>query len=763
MSKLAPAVIDYERLPLVHYAEQAYLDYAMYVVLDRALPFVGDGLKPVQRRIVYAMSELRLAAVDAQYKKSARTVGDVIGKFHPHGDAAVYEAMVLMAQSFTTRYPLVDGQGNWGAPDDPRSFAAMRYTEARLTPMARSLLDELGQGTTAWSANFDGTLSEPRTLPAQLPQLLLNGATGIAVGMSTDIPPHNLREVVAACLALIDNPKADTQTLCQHIVGPDFPSGAELISTPEEIQRIYESGHGSLRMRARYFLEEGCIVVPALPHQVPCGRVLAQVATQMEARKLPWVVDARDESDHENPTRLVLVLRSAKVDSEKLMSHLFATTDLESSCRVNFNAIGLDGRPRGYSLVAFLGEWLSFRRGVVQRRLRHRLTKIDSRLHLLAGFLIAYAQLDEVIELIRHAEQPSTALCEQLGLDEAQAEAILNLRLRQLARLEEALLQDEQERLLAEQADLKAVLSSDRRLKTLIKKELRALANEHGDERRSPVVERAAAQELADNAHLSVEALTVLLSQRGWIRAARGHDIDLEKLSYKSGDALLCEVCTRTDQPLLILDSTGRVYTMPAHGLPPARGHGQPLSGRLTPPSGTHFIGMMAADGGGGGLFASDAGVGFIAPCTALLGTRRVGKQVLNLSSGAVPLMPLTVPADTDDWLLAVASNVGRLLLFPLSKLPRQGRGRGVRLIALRGSERVAALALLPPSAVRLRIQSGGRHYGLAARDLQAWCGNRAHRGHLLPRGFRAVQSLNVESADDGGEGAGGATGDVAG
>ncbi len=743
MKERALDVPDYERLPLARYAEQAYLDYAMYVVLDRALPFIGDGLKPVQRRIVYAMSELRLAVAGAQYKKSARTVGDVIGKFHPHGDAAVYEAMVLMAQPFATRYPLIDGQGNWGATDEPHSFAAMRYTEARLTPIAGLLLAELGQATTAWTENFDGTLPEPSALPAQLPQLLLNGATGIAVGMSTDIPPHNLREVVAACLTLLDDPKADVATLCQHILGPDFPSGAELISSPEDIRQLYQCGHGSLRMRAVYSIEGDSIVITALPHQVYCGRVLGQVAAQMEARKLPWVVDARDESDHEHPTRLVLLLRSARVDREQLMSHLFATTDLESSCRVNFNAIGLDGCPRIYSLPSFLGEWLRFRRELVQRRLRHRLAQIASRLHLLAGFLIAYSQLDEMIALIRSAERPAEALRERFTLDEAQAEAILNLRLRQLAHLAEDALRAEQAQLLAEQTSLQAVLGSSRKLKTLIKTELRALAEKYGDERRSPVVHRAAAQQLSEEAVLPVEPLTAVLSQSGWIRAARGHDIDPEALTYKSGDRLLCMVHSRSDRLLIALDSTGRVYTVAARGLPSARGHGTPLSRLVVPPSGAHFIGMVAACDGGGALLASDLGSGFIAPCEALLGNRRVGKQLFILPDGASALMPLAVPEDSGDWLVAVASSAGHLLLFALSELPRLRRGRGVRLMALRGDERLAAVQLLPVTAC-LRIHAGNRHYSLTARDLPLWRGARARRGRILPRGFRSVRGLSV-------------------
>ncbi|MGD2082983.1 MAG: DNA topoisomerase IV subunit A, partial [Chromatiales bacterium] len=565
-----------ERLPLRRFTEKAYLDYSMYVILDRALPHIGDGLKPVQRRIVYAMSELALSST-AKFKKSARTVGDVLGKYHPHGDSACYEAMVLMAQHFSYRYPLVDGQGNWGSPDDPKSFAAMRYTEARLTPYAQVLLQELGQGTVDWLPNFDGTLREPTVLPARLPNVLLNGSTGIAVGMATDIPPHNLREVASACIRLLEDPKADVEQLCEHVPAPDYPTEAEIVTPRRELIRIYQTGGGTVRLRARYQREQGDIVITALPYQVSGARVLEQIAAQMQARKLPMVEDLRDESDHESPTRLVVVPRSNRVDAERLMSHLFATTDLERTYRVNLNLIGLDGRPQVKNLRDLLTEWLQFRTETVTRRLKHRLGKVRDRLHLLEGLLIAFLNIDEVIRIIRTEDEPRPVLMRRFDLTEVQADYVLDTKLRQLARLEEVKIRAEQKELQKEQDWLEKTLGSRQRMRTLIRKELEEDTAKHGDGRRSPIVERAAAEALGQTDLAPSEPVTVVLSEKGWARAAKGHDIDPAGLSYRSGDGFLDAVHARSNQPVVFLDSTGRSYSLQAHSLPSARSQGEPL------------------------------------------------------------------------------------------------------------------------------------------------------------------------------------------
>ncbi|MDE2088677.1 MAG: DNA topoisomerase IV subunit A, partial [Gammaproteobacteria bacterium] len=584
-----------ERLPLKVFTEKAYLDYSMYVILDRALPHIGDGLKPVQRRIVYAMSELSLSAV-SKHKKSARTVGDVLGKYHPHGDLACYEAMVLMAQPFSYRYPLIDGQGNWGSPDDPKSFAAMRYTEARLARFAEVLLSELGQGTVDWTPNFDGTLEEPSLLPARLPHVLLNGTTGIAVGMATDIPPHNLREVTAATVHLLEHPHATVEELCEHVQGPDFPTEAEIITPRAEIRRIYETGSGSLRVRARYEHEDGGIVITALPYQVSGARVLEQIAAQMQAKKLPMVEDLRDESDHENPTRLVIVPRSNRVDVDALMAHLFATTNLESSYRVNLNMIGLNGRPQVKNLKQVLSEWLEFRTATVRRRLQHRLDQVTTRLHVLDGLLIAYLNLDEVIAIIRREDHPKPVLMARFGLSDAQAEAILELKLRHLAKLEEMKIRTEQKALAEERDGLQKTLGSKQRLKTLIRKELQEDAERYGDARRSPIVERRPAQALDETALIPSEPVTVVLSSMGWVRAAKGHDIDPAALSYRAGDGFRAVARGRSNQLTVFLDSSGRAYALPAHSLPSARGQGEPLTGRLNPSGGAEFMGVMMGD-----------------------------------------------------------------------------------------------------------------------------------------------------------------------
>ena len=654
-----------ERRSLADFTEQAYLNYSMYVIMDRALPHIGDGLKPVQRRIVYAMSELGLDA-DAKHKKSARTVGDVLGKFHPHGDSACYEAMVLMAQPFSYRYTLVDGQGNWGAPDDPKSFAAMRYTEARLSRYAEVLLSEVGQGTVDWVPNFDGTLQEPAVLPARLPNILLNGTTGIAVGMATDVPPHNLREVASACVRLLDEPKATIEQLCEHIQGPDYPTEAEIVTPRAEILKMYESGRGSIRMRAVYRVEDGDIVVTALPHQVSGAKVLEQIAAQMQAKKLPMVADLRDESDHENPCRIVIIPRSNRVDADELMQHLFATTDLESSYRVNVNIIGLDGRPQLKNLRAILVEWLEFRTNTVRRRLQHRLDKVEKRLHLLDGLLTAFLNLDEVIHIIRTEEHPKQALIERFELTEIQADYILETRLRQLARLEEMKIRGEQDELLKEQAKLQALLGSEAKLRKLVRSELIKDAETYGDDRRSPIVERAEAKALSENELMPTEPVTVVLSEKGWVRCAKGHDIDATGLSYKAGDGFKAAAAGRSNQFAVLIDSTGRSYSLAAHSLPSARGQGEPLTGRLTPPPGATFECVLLPDDDALYVVASDAGYGFVVKGEDLQAKNKAGKGLLSLPNGAKVMTPRPVADREQDWLAAVTTE-GRLLVFKVS------------------------------------------------------------------------------------------------
>jgi topoisomerase-4 subunit A len=738
-----------ERLPLRTFTEKAYLDYSMYVILDRALPHIGDGLKPVQRRIVYAMSELGLAA-SAKYKKSARTVGDVLGKFHPHGDSACYEAMVLMAQPFSYRYPLVDGQGNWGSADNPKSFAAMRYTEARLARYAEVLLAELGQGTVDWVPNFDGTLEEPALLPARLPNVLLNGATGIAVGMATDIPPHNLREVAAAAIRLLEDPKATLEQLCEHILGPDFPTDAEIITPRAEILQAYRTGSGSVRMRARYEVEQGNIVITALPYQVSGEKLQEQIAQQMNAKKLPMVEDLRDESDHENPTRLVIVPRSNRVDVEALMSHLFATTDLERSYRINLNIIGIDGRPQVKDLRTILAEWLEFRTTTVRRRLEYRLDKVIRRLHLLDGLLIAFLNLDEVIRIIRTEDEPRAVLIARFALSEAQADYILDTRLRQLARLEEMKIRDEQKALAEERDELEKTLASSRRLKTLIRKEINEDAEQYGDARRSRLVEREAAQALDETALLPSEAVTIVLSEKGWVRAAKGHEVDAAALAYKSGDGFLAAAMGRSNQQAVFIDSSGRTYSLPAHALPSARGHGEPLTGRLNPPDGAVFAGLALGNPDDLYLIASDAGYGFVARLEDLYAKNKNGKAVLGLPAGARVLSPQCI-GDVQSDLLAAVSNAGRLLVFPLAELPQMARGKGNKYLAIPGKKLAAreefVVAARPlPQGGTLLVQCGKRQLKLKGADLDAYRGGRGERGAKLPRGFQTVGGLEVEA-----------------
>lgn len=740
-----------ERQPLKVFTEKAYLDYSMYVILDRALPHIGDGLKPVQRRIVYAMSELSLD-YQAKPKKSARTVGDVLGKYHPHGDTACYEAMVLMAQPFSYRYPIIAGQGNWGSMDDPKSFAAMRYTEAKLSKYAEVLLAELAQGTVDWQPNFDGTLEEPVLLPARLPNVLLNGTTGIAVGMATNIPPHNLREIASACIRLLEQPKATVKELCEHIQGPDYPTEAEIITPKAEILQMYETGNGGVRLRAQWMREKGGdIVITALPYQVSGDKVLEQIAGQMRAKKLPMVEDLRDESDHENPTRLVIVPRSNRVDSAELMAHLFATTDLERSYRVNLNVIGLNGRPQVKNLKDLLAEWLEFRVETVTRRLKFRLDKVDKRLHILDGLLIAYLNLDEVIAIIRKHDQPKPLLMKRFKLSDTQAEAILELKLRHLAKLEEMKIRGEQKELAKERDVLGKILGSKAKLRTLVREELTADAQTYGDKRRSQLVERApAAQAIDENQLLPTEPTSVILSKAGWVRAAKGHELDPRTLSYKAGDGFLAAAYGKNNQPAVFLDSTGRAYTLPAHSLPSARSQGEPLTGRLTPPEGASFAGVLIGEPDDKWLLASDAGYGFVVKIDELVSRNRSGKTTLRLPKNARVLVPAPVTNVKSDLLVAVSS-AGHILVFPIKALPELARGKGNKVMGIPSKkaasheEFMAAVSCVPEGEA-LVIISGQRHMTLSPKELKSYAGERGRRGLKLPRGYRTVEGMYPEA-----------------
>ena len=738
-----PPIPDVEQQPVSLFTRKAYLDYSMYVILDRALPHVADGLKPVQRRIIYAMSELGLSK-NAKFKKSARTVGDVIGKFHPHGDSACYEAMVLMAQPFSMRYPLVEGQGNWGSPDDPKSFAAMRYTEARLTKFADTLLSELGQGTVEWGQNFDGTLREPKLLPSRLPHVLLNGASGIAVGMATDIPSHNVREIVSACVELLDNPDLNIAQLTKHIKGPDFPTDAEIITPLADIREMYKSGSGSIRQRAKWELEGTDIVVTALPFQVSGSKVIQQIADQMQSKKLPMVDDLRDESDHENPTRLVIVPRSNRVDAEELMTHLFATTDLERTYRVNMNMIGLDGRPRLFALRELLLEWLDFRIETVRRRLQHRYEQVNSRLHILDRYLVAYLNVDEVIRIIRREDEPKPALMKRFKLSDLQAEAILELRLRYLNKLEEVEIRGEQAKLADERAALEKILGSKKLLRKQVRDELIADGEQFGDRRRSPIVEREAAKAMDASALIPSEPVTVVLSEKGWVRAGKGHDLDPQGLQYKSGDAFLHAAKGRSNQLAVFIDSTGRTYSMPAHELPSAKGHGEPLSSSLQPPPGASFVGVMMGEPDDLWLMSTDDGYGFVVRFEDLMTDRKAGKAVVNVSEGAKLLRPQRVfEFDSDN--VAAATTEGKLLLFAVNELPQLARGKGVQTIKIHRTpiapEKVVAMAIIPADGT-LVVHAGKRFTNLKASDLESYLGKRAQRGLKLPRGFQNVDTI---------------------
>jgi topoisomerase-4 subunit A len=736
-----------EQLPLAKFTEDAYLNYSMYVIMDRALPHIGDGLKPVQRRIVYAMSELGLSAL-SKHKKSARTVGDVLGKYHPHGDSACYEAMVLMAQPFSYRYPLIDGQGNWGAPDDPKSFAAMRYTESRLAAFSELLLSEIGQGTTDWKPNFDGTMKEPELLPARLPHILLNGITGIAVGMATDVPPHNAREVANACLHLIDHPKADLDEILDIVQGPDYPTEAEIITPKREIKKIYESGRGSFKSRAVYTVEQGEIVISALPHRVSGGKILKDIAKQMIDKKLPMVADLRDESDRYNPTRLVIVPRSNRIDLEALMQHLFASTDLEVSHKVNLNMIGLNKRPQVKGLVHILNEWLVYRKQTVRRRLQYRLDKIETRLHLLEGLLVAYLNIDEVIEIIRTYDDAKAELIRRFELSERQAHAILEIKLRQLAKLEEIQIRGEMDELTEEQKKLTLLLGSDRRLNTLIKKEIKADALKYGDDRRSPLIERLEAKAMTEKELMPSEAVTIVLSKLGWVRSAKGHDIDAAALSYKAGDEFLGSATGKSNQSCIFIDTTGRAYSLDAHSLPSARSQGEPLTGRFNQNDNVPFVNIFMGEDEDRYIISSDHGYGFVAKFSDINSRNKNGKALINLSKNALLMPAQKLSQNESDWCLNI-SNEGRMLVFPVTSLPNLSKGKGNKMLnimtakATKREEFVTILKIIPENS-SVTLHAGKRKLTLKPADLIHYQGERGRRGSKLPRGLQRVDKVEV-------------------
>ena len=732
-----------EQVPLVTFTEKAYLDYSMYVILDRALPHIGDGLKPVQRRKIYSMSDLGMSAA-SKPKKAARAVGDVIGKFHPHGDSACYEAMVHMAQPFSFRYPVIDGHGNWGSQDDPKSFAAMRYTEARLTRYAQILLSEVGHGTVDWLPNFDGTLKEPILLPARLPNLLLNGTSGIAVGMSTDVPPHNMHEITSALIRLLDQPKATLETLLKHIKGPDFPTGGELVSPFEDILAIYKTGVGTLKLRACYEIQKGDIVIKELPFQVSGAKILEQIAAQMRTKKLPMVEDLRDESDHESPIRLVISPRSNRVDKEALMGHLFATTELERTIRVNLNVIALDGRPMVFGLKPLLEEWLAFRISTVKRRLTYRLERVTDRIHTLEGLLIAYLNIDEVIKIIRETDDPEYELMMSFKLSDIQAQAIMDLRLKNLAKLEEIKIRGEQEALSEEKVNLEKILKSKKRLTNMIKEELLALSEEQGDERRTLIVERSVARAIDESELVTSELVTVVLSERGWACAAKGHEVDPETLSYRSGDKFLAAVTGRSNQFSVFIDSTGRAYSVSTHTLPSARGQGEPLSGRLKPPDGSTFRSVLIGENDSKWVLASSAGYGFVVKLKDLHSRNKAGKFVLTVPKKSEVLQAAEIQEE-NEYLAAVSSD-GRLLVFSLEDLPELARGKGNKILALPKNSDVNMIAMATfTEGQSIRVISGQRHMTLKPSDLDEYFGNRGRRGLALPRGYRKVDRLIVE------------------
>ena len=736
-----------QSISLKKYAEDSYLNYAMYVILDRALPNIGDGLKPVQRRILYAMSELGLNA-GAKYKKSARTVGDVIGKFHPHGDSAAYEAMVLMAQNFSFRYPLVDGQGNWGSQDDPKSFAAMRYTESKLTAFANLLLEELKFGTVDWQPNFDGSLLEPIIFPAKIPSILLNGTSGIAVGMATDIPSHNLNEVLDATIQMLDKPSSNLEDILKHIKGPDFSNGAKLIINNDELNEIYSTGRGGYKIQANWFKEGNQIIINALPYQASGAKILEQIADQMQNKKIPMVVDLTDEGDHEEPVRLAITMKSNRVNPEDLMNHLYASTDLQKTYRVNMNLISLKGSPKVFSLIELLKEWLTFRKTTVTRKLEHRLDQVNDRLHIVEGLLIVYLDLDKVIKTIRESDEPKKDLIKYFKISEIQANAILEIKLRQLAKLEHVRLEEEKASLINEQKEIEKILGSSSRLKTLIKKELIEIKAEYGDVRNSPIESESNAKVFSEEETLVTEPITVILSSAGWIRSAKGHDIDPASLSYRGDDSLKDYCRGRNNQNAVFLDSQGKAFSIPGHTLPSARGLGDPITGRVSADSGVEFMSTVIGNDEEQFMISNSAGYGYISEFKNMVSSKKSGKAFMKLPKGAKVLKAFKVE-DTHKFIVAV-SNIGRLLIFSLSELPILAKGKGNKIINIPKAkfeseeEYLAHIALLADTS-SLRIESGKQFLTIKIKDLENYISSRAKRGNLLPKGYRKVDAISEE------------------
>ena len=741
-----------ETIKLKDYAEDSYLNYSMYVILDRALPNIGDGMKPVQRRILYAMSELGLNA-GAKFKKSARTVGDVIGKFHPHGDSAAYEAMVLMAQSFSFRYPLVDGQGNWGTQDDPKSFAAMRYTESRLTAFANLLLDELKLGTVAWQPNFDGSLLEPTILPSKVPNILLNGTTGIAVGMATDIPSHNISEVIDACCHILENPKSTTKELMKHVKGPDFTNKSKIIASKEELFEIYDTGRGAFKMQANWTKEGNDIIVNALPHQASGSKILEQIADQMAKKKIPMIVDLRDEGDHKEPIRLVISLKSNRVDAEEVMSHLFATTDLQKNYRANINLIDRSGSPRVFSLKELVSEWLKFRLDTTLKKLKHRLDLVNDRIHILEGLLIVYIELDTVIKIIRQSENPKKDLIKAFKISEPQANAILEIKLRQLARLEQIKLETERKDLLDEKQDLDKIVSSKARLKTYVKRELKQIKDEFGDERYSEIIEYSESKAFSQEEILSAEPVTVVLSQAGWIRSAKGHDINPETLAFRGEDALKHFANGRNNQMANFFDSTGKVFSIAAHTLPSARGMGEPITGRISAESGVSFQGVIIGTDDQSFVISNTSGYGFISEIRNIVSTKKTGKNFIKIPHEAGLIPPILIKDHHTH--LASISSLGRMLVFEINELPNLAKGKGNKIMNipkpkfLAGEESMSHICLVGKTS-SLQIHSGKRHMNLKLKDCENYISSRAKRGLMLPQGYRKVDKvIEIIDLDD--------------
>ena len=718
-------------ISLKKYAEESYLNYAMYVILDRALPNVGDGLKPVQRRILYAMSELGLDA-GSKYKKSARTVGDVIGKFHPHGDSAAYEAMVLMAQNFSFKYPLVDGQGNWGSQDDPKSFAAMRYTESKLTNFANLLISELKSGTVDWQPNFDGSLLEPVIFPAKIPMILLNGTSGIAVGMATDIPSHNINEVIDATVKILEKPKSDLKDLLKIIKGPDFSNNASIVASPEELEEMYSSGRGGFKIQAQWRQDKNQIIINALPYQASGSKILEQIAEQMINKKLPMVVDLADEGDHEDPIRLVITLKSNRVNAEDVMNHLYASTDLQKNYRVNMNLISLKGGPKVFSLVDLLKEWVIFRKDTVKRKLEHRLDQVNDRLHILEGLLTIFVDLDKVIKIIRNSDEPKKELIKAFKLSEIQANAILEIRLRQLAKLEQLKIENERNELVDERDDIEKILKSKSRLKTLIKNELNEIKELFGEERKSPIINSTNAKIFSEEETIVTEPITVVLSKAGWVRSAKGHEIDPNTLSYRGDDSLQDFARGRSNQLAVFLDSNGKAYSIQSHSLPSARGMGEPITGRLNADSGVQFISSVIGVEGNKFLIMNTAGYGYISEYQNMISNKKTGRAFMKLPDNAKMLK--AIPVKDNHTHIAAVSNIGKLLIFNIEELPILGKGKGNKIInipkdKLAAGEEFMAHAQLLADDSSLKIEVGKRSVTLKPKDWSEYVLSRAKRG----------------------------------